>query len=77
LHQPGDYGCVDHTGIDTFLNIANVKEDLNADKSIKWDLCNSTLSKEYVRDPEGSVKTYETLLREEFGRANLRIVNQI
>jgi hypothetical protein len=25
LHQPGDYGCVDHIGIDIFLNLAAVK----------------------------------------------------
>lgn len=25
LHQTGDYGCIDHLGIDTFLNIVTVK----------------------------------------------------
>ena len=45
LHQPGDYGCIDHTGIDIFLNVQAVKEDLNADTTKKWDLCNATLSK--------------------------------
>ena len=74
LHQPGDYGCVDHVGIDIFLNVATVKEDLNADTTKKWDLCNASLSKNYKRDPDGSLKTYETLLREEFGRPPLRIV---
>jgi len=63
LHQPGDYGCIDHIGIDIFLNSQAVKEDLNADTSKKWDLCNSTLSEKYVRDPEGSLKDYESILR--------------
>ena len=63
LHQPGDYGCIDHIGIDIFMNVQAVKEDLHADKAIKWDLCNFTLSKQYQRDPDGSLKTYETLLR--------------
>ena len=45
LHQPGDYGCIDHIGIDIFMNVQAVKEDLHADKAIKWDLCNFTLSK--------------------------------
>ena len=75
LHQPGDYGCTDHTGIDIFLNVASVKADLNADTTRKWDLCNATLRKAYVRDQEGSVKTYERLIQEEFmGRTPLRIV---
>lgn len=74
LHQTGDYGCIDHVGIDTFLNLATVKEDLNADKTLKWDLCNHTLSKAYKRDPDGSLKDYEALLREEFGRQPLKIV---
>ncbi len=30
LHQAGDYGCIDHMGIDLFLNVDTVKEDLNA-----------------------------------------------
>jgi hypothetical protein len=63
LHQSGDYGCIDHIGIDIFLNIAAVKEDLNADKTKVWSLCNATLAKAYTRDPDGSVKSYETLLR--------------
>lgn len=71
LHQPGDIDCLDHTGIDTFLNVGTVKEDLNADKSRKWDLCNNTMLEKYVRDDEGSLKTYETLLRAEH---NMRIV---
>lgn len=71
LHQPGDYGCIDHIGIDTFLNVQAVKEDLNADTSIKWNLCNFTITKDYQRDPDGSLKTYHTLLQEEH---NLRIV---
>jgi hypothetical protein len=71
LHQPGDYGCIDHIGIDTFLNVQAVKEDLNADTSIKWNLCNFTISKDYERDPDGSLKAYHTLLREEH---TLRIV---
>ncbi len=58
LHQPGDYGCIDHIGIDTFLNVQAVKEDLNANTSMKWDLCNFTLSKNYERDPDGSLYTY-------------------
>jgi hypothetical protein len=58
LHQPGDYGCLDHLGIDVFLNMAVVKEDLNADPTRKWDLCNVTLTKAYTRDPEGSLKAY-------------------
>lgn len=74
LHQSGDYGCLDHIGIDAFLNNAAVKEDLNADKTLKWDYCNASLAKAYKRDPDGSIKDYETLLREEFGRAPLRIV---
>jgi hypothetical protein len=74
LHQPGDYGCIDHMGVDIFLNLAAVKEDLHADQSIKWNLCNSTLSKAYKRDPDGSLKAYERLLREEFGRPPLRVV---
>ena len=32
LHQPGDYGCIDHVGIDTFLNVYAVKEDIHAQK---------------------------------------------
>lgn len=71
LHQPGDYGCIDHIGIDTFLNSATVQEDMHVDAGKKWDLCNFTLSKMYERDPSGSLYTYETLLREEH---NLRIV---
>lgn len=71
LHQPGDYGCIDHIGIETFLNVQAVKEDLNADTSRKWDLCNFTLSQNYQRDPDGSLYTYETLLKEEH---DLRIV---
>lgn len=74
LHQAGDYGCVDHIGVDTFFNVASVKEDLNADKDIKWNLCNFTLSKLYARDPDGSIKDYETLIREEFNGQKLRIV---
>ena len=71
LHQPGDYGCIDHIGIDAFLNSGTVKDDLHVDPGKKWDLCNFTLSKVYDRDPSGSLYTYETLLREEH---NLRIV---
>ena len=44
LHQPGDYACIDHIGIDAFLNSPTVKEDMHADKDRKWQLCNSTLS---------------------------------
>jgi len=25
LHQPGDFGCIDHIGIDTWLNNKEVK----------------------------------------------------
>ena len=25
LHQPGDYGCIDHEGIDEFLNDEGVQ----------------------------------------------------
>lgn len=74
LHQTGDYGCIDHMGIDIFLNVKSVKEDLNADITKKWDLCNNSLTKAYKRDPDGSVKAYETLIREEFGRPPLRVV---
>ncbi len=74
LHQPGDYGCIDHMGIDIFLNVATVKEDLNADTTKKWDLCNASLAMAYQRDPDGSLKDYETLIREEFGRPPLRVV---
>lgn len=70
LKQPGDYGCIDHVGIDTFLNVYAVKEDIHANKDIKWDLCNFTLAQKYQRDPDGSLYTYETLLREEH---NLKI----
>ena len=52
-----------------------VKEDLNADTSKKWDLCNATLSKSYIRDPDGSIKDYESILRAEmFGQNRLRVV---
>jgi hypothetical protein len=71
LHQPGGYGCIDHIGIDVFLNSSAVKDDMNVDPGAKWDLCNATLNKVYERDPDGSLYTYETLLREEH---NLRIV---
>jgi len=49
-------------GADLFFNNAHVKEDMNADTSKVWNLCNFTLSKNYERDPDGSLKTYETLL---------------
>lgn len=65
LQQPGDYGCIDHIGIDAFLNVYAVKEDLHAMKEIKWDFCNFTLAEHYERDPEGSFLTYEKLLKEE------------
>jgi len=71
LHQSGGYGCIDHIGIDAFLNSAAVKDDMNVDPKAKWDLCNATLNKVYERDPDGSLYTYEPLLREEH---NLRIV---
>jgi hypothetical protein len=32
-------------GADIFMNIDTVKEDLNADKSKKWSVCNFTLMK--------------------------------
>lgn len=47
LHQDGDYPCIDHKGIDVFLNVYAVKEDLNAKKELKWDLCNRTLTMHY------------------------------
>jgi len=64
LHQPGDYNCIDHLGIDAFMNDDKVKVDMNANPNVKWQLCNATLSKNYERDEEGSFKTYERLLRE-------------
>jgi carboxypeptidase C (cathepsin A) len=47
LNQKGDYGCIDHMGIDIFLNVYAVKEDIHANKDIKWDLCNFTLAQNY------------------------------
>ena len=73
LHQPGDYGCIDHKGVDAFLNNLDVKKDLNADTTKVWNLCNNTVSQIYERDPDGSLKTYETLLTRERSQ-NLRIV---
>jgi hypothetical protein len=58
LHQPGDYGCIDHLGIDAFLNSKEVKIDMNADTTIKWNLCNSTILQRYERDPDGALKIY-------------------
>ena len=72
LHQVGDYPCIDHTGIDIFLNLPHVQEDLNINgKDKKWAFCNSTLGQTYDRDPEGPLHVYQTLLREEH---NLKIV---
>ena len=71
LSQPGEYRCLDHIGIDTFLNTPIVKQDLHANSNIKWQFCNSDIARKIVRDPYGSLKIYETLLREEH---NLRIV---
>lgn len=47
LHQSGDYPCIDHMGIDTFLNVYAVKEDIHAKQEIRWNLCNFTLAKNY------------------------------
>ena len=44
LHQPGDYPCIDHTGVDIFLNVENVREDLNVDRQKKWEFCSANLS---------------------------------
>lgn len=73
LNQPGeqDYGCIDHKGIDAFFANEEVKIDMNADTKTHWQMCNFTLSNLYQRDPDGALKIYETLLREEH---NLRIV---
>lgn len=58
LHQPGDYGCIDHQGADLFFNKAEVKIDMHADTTKVWNLCNFSLSQAYERDPDGSLKTY-------------------
>lgn len=47
LHQPGDYDCIDHKGIDAFLNNDHVREDMHVDAPQKWELCNSTLERVY------------------------------
>lgn len=69
---PEHYKCIDKIGIDAFLNHPNVKEDMHADVDTKWELCNFDVMENMVRDPAGSVKIYEKLLREEH---NLRIVS--
>jgi hypothetical protein len=49
---------------------------MNANPNVKWELCNATLMKNYVRDEEGSFTTYEKLLRDEYilSEYNLKIV---
>ena len=65
---------MDNMGADTFLNVYAVKEDIHAMKEIRWNFCNFTLAQHYERDPDGSLKTYEKLLKEEH---YLKIVNNI
>lgn len=48
-----------------FLNNAGVKEDMHADKSAQWDLCDLDLMGRFKRDPIGSYHIYTQLLREE------------
>lgn len=62
---------MDTTGILAFLNNAAVKEDIHADKSAQWDLCDLDLMARFKRDPIGSYHIYTQLLREE---RDLRIV---
>lgn len=62
---------MDTSGILAFLNNAAVKEDMHADKSAQWDLCDLDLMERFKRDPTGSYHIYAQLLREE---RDLRIV---
>lgn len=72
LHQVGPYGCLDHKGIDAFMNKPEVKTDMHAESEHKWEVCNFTLMEQYERDKQGSLHDYEALLKEERG---LRIVS--
>ena len=66
LHQGHDqlYPCMDLIGINGFLNDIVAKKEMHAETDKTWEFCNKTILENYARDPRGSLKTYETLLKE-------------